>query len=249
MGIVAVRFQESPGLWDAIPDISAEVWPEYNTHGDVLNRYWPRLMEEFGAFQFALYDEEADEVLAEGHSAPCSWDRTEEGLGEGIDEMIAAAFESRERGEGPTALCALAAEVRPRFQGQGLAARMLLEMAAIARAHGLADLIAPVRPSLKERYPLAPIERYMTWRTPNGEPFDPWLRVHERIGGGIVRAAPHSMRITGTIAEWEEWTAMRFPDDGQYTFPRGLAPVSINRRTDSGAYWEPNIWVAHAIQT
>jgi hypothetical protein len=170
-------------------------------------------------------------------------------LGEGIDETIAAAFAGRERSERPTVLCALAAEVRPRFQGQGLAARMLLEMAAIAERHGLAHLIAPVRPSLKERYPLAAIERYMTWRRPNGELFDPWLRMHERVGGRIARAAPRSMRITGTIAEWEEWTGMRFPDDGQYTFPGGLAPVSINRRGDQGAYWEPNVWVVHAIES
>src|SRR5579884_2106037 len=113
MGIVAVRFQDRPELWDTMPDISAEVWPEYNTHGDVLNRYWPGLTDEFGAFQFALYDEEAGEVLAEGHTAPCAWDGTDAGLGEGIDEAIAAAFECRERGERPTAVCALAAEVRP----------------------------------------------------------------------------------------------------------------------------------------
>ena len=52
-----------------MPDISAEVWPQYNRHGDVLNRYWLRREEDFGAFQFALYDEDAGEVLAEGHTA------------------------------------------------------------------------------------------------------------------------------------------------------------------------------------
>jgi ribosomal protein S18 acetylase RimI-like enzyme len=48
-------------------------------------------------------------------------------------------------------LCALAAEVRPRFQGRGLANRMLDVMADLARDAGLAYLIAPVRPSLKDR--------------------------------------------------------------------------------------------------
>jgi GNAT superfamily N-acetyltransferase len=163
--------------------------------------------------------------------------------------MIAAAFEARECDQRPTAVCALAAEVRPRFQGRGLAARMLLEMAALARAHGLAHVIAPVRPSLKDRYPLTAIERYMTWRRPDGELFDPWLRVHARVGGRIARPAPRSLQITGTVAEWERWTAMDFPDDGEYTFPRGLAPVSIDRRADRGAYWEPNVWVVHAIQS
>ena len=56
------------------------------------------------------------------------------------------------------------------------------------------------------------------------------------------------MRITGTVAEWEEWTGMRFPDDGQYTFPAGLAPVEIDHRRDLGSYWEPNVWIIHTVQ-
>jgi hypothetical protein len=53
------------------------------------------------------------------------------------------------------------------------------------------------------------------------------------------------MRITGTVAEWEEWTGTRFPGDGQYTFPEGLAPVEIDREHDRGSYWEPNVWIVH----
>jgi hypothetical protein len=37
---------------------------------------------------------------------------------------------------------------------------MVQTMAALGAAHGLADLIAPVRPSWKKRYPLTAIERY-----------------------------------------------------------------------------------------
>ena len=31
------------------------------------------------------------------------------------------------------------------------------------------------------------------------------------------------MRISGTVAEWEEWTETAFPESGEYVFPRGLA--------------------------
>ena len=55
------------------------------------------------------------------------------------------------------------------------------------------------------------------------------------------------MHIVGTVAEWEEWTGMRFPDDGQYTFPAGLAPVEIDHGQDLGSYWEPNVWIVHTI--
>ena len=41
-------------------------------------------------------------------------------------------------------------------------------MAGLARDAGLAHLIAPVRPTLKDRYPTIPIERYARWMRPMG---------------------------------------------------------------------------------
>jgi hypothetical protein len=119
-------------------------------------------------------------------------------------------------------------------------------MGEIARRHGLTSLIAPVRPSWKERYPLIPIERYAEWRRPDGLLFDPWMRVHERLGATVLKAEPHSLRITGTVVEWETWTAMSFPESGDYWFPSGLTTVRIDRAGDSGSYWEPNVWMHHA---
>ena len=92
-------------------------------------------------------------------------------------------------------------------------------MSDIGRDAGLAHLIAPVRPSLKDRYPITPIERYLDWTRANGEPFDPWVRVHVRRGGTIAKPIPRSMQIVGTVAEWEQWTGMRFPGDGVVHVP------------------------------
>ena len=91
------------------------------------------------------------------------------------------------------------------------------------------------------------LERYADWRREDGLPFDPWLRVHARLGADVLRPEPESLRITGTVAEWEEWTAMAFPESGQYVFPGGLAPVAIDREADVGAYWEPNVWMRHDV--
>ncbi len=51
-------------------------------------------------------------------------------------------------------------------------------------------VIAPVRPTWKERYPLIPIERTSSWRRADGSHFDPWIRVHEVVGGEIIALAP-----------------------------------------------------------
>ena len=38
---------------------------------------------------------------------------------------------------------------------------------------------------------------------------------------------------------------MAFPETGEYVFPRGLAPLTIDREADTGLYFEPNVWVVH----
>jgi len=123
---------------------------------------------------------------------------------------------------------------------------MIGRMAEIGRDHGLDTLIAPVRPTLKQRYPLTPIERYLSWRRQDGTHLDPWLRTHERLGADIVKVAPESMRVSGTVAEWEAWTEMALPASGAYVVPGALAPIQIDRERDEGVYVEPNVWMVHS---
>ena len=118
-------------------------------------------------------------------------------------------------------------------------------MRSLAERHGLVHLVAPVRPSWKERYPITPIEDYIGWRRADGELLDPWMRVHERLGARVGAPLPESLRITGTVAEWESWTGLTFPASGDYVFPEGLAPVHIDVDADLGGYWEPNVWMIH----
>jgi GNAT superfamily N-acetyltransferase len=242
---VVVTTAERPDLADRV---DFNVWPEYNTKGDVLNRYWRRLYDVFPEFQFVLYDEDEDVVVAEGHTIPFAWDGTVDGLPAGIDGLVEDAFRLREEGGAPTALSALAIEIRPAVQGGGLSRSMIEAMAQMARERGLSDLVAPLRPSWKERYPLAPIQRYAQWKRADGLPFDPWIRTHVRLGGELLKPEAQSMRISGTVAEWEEWTEMAFPDSGEYVFPHGLAPLALDRERDVGLYFEPNVWVAHRVE-
>jgi hypothetical protein len=114
-----------------------------------------------------------------------------------------------------------------------------------ARAAGLGSMIAPVRPTLKERYPLIPIDRYLEWRREDGSHFDPWIRIHERVGGEIVAPAPESMLMRAPVADWEEWTDMRFPVDGEYVFPGALATLVVEGGI--GTHVEPNVWIRHGV--
>ncbi|MEO3973683.1 N-acetyltransferase [Streptomyces sp. CAU 1734] len=245
MATKIVNYSERPELWDKIPEVFAGVVPEYNLHGDINETHWNRLFDDFGDHQFILLDTETDDILGAGRSLPRTWDGTPEGLGTGLDESIADAFRDLDAGRKPTALCALGVEVAPAHQGRNLSSALLGRMKEIARADGLDHLIVPVRPIWKHRYPLVPIERYATWTRDDGEPFDPWIRAQVRIGGTIAATVEQSSRITGTVAEWESWTGMAFPEDGEYVFPQGLATLRVDRAEDRGSYWEPGVWIIH----
>jgi GNAT superfamily N-acetyltransferase len=148
-------------------------------------------------------------------------------------------------GRRPTALSALAAIVDPSQRGRGLARRVLETMADIARRHGLKTLVAPVRPTLKQHYPLTPMEKYVKWTRAGGACFDPWLQVHQRMGAEIMQVAPKAMVITDTVAKWQEWTGLRFPESGPYVVPGAFQPVTIDVRRNIGRYEEANVWMRH----
>lgn len=217
------------------------VWPEFGLHDPIVNRHWDDLYVRAPEFQFYLFDEDGDRVLAEGNAVPVVWDGTVQPAG--VDWAIPQV-----RLEGPaTTLCALQIMIRREAHGRGYSRLMLEAMIALARDHGLDGLVAPVRPTLKHRYPLAPIERYVEWRRPDGLLLDPWLRTHERLGAKVLGVAPASMTIPGTVAQWEAWTGLAFPESGEYVVEGALVPVRIDRERDQGLYVEPNVWMRHPI--
>jgi hypothetical protein len=233
--------RERPELIEPAWELTKGVLPEYNSHGDVLNRYWGRLTEERSDFQFHLLD--GAEILARARSIPIRWDGTLADLPKGIDGAIARGFDE----QGANVLCALVIMIPAAHQSRGLSRLAVEGMIGLARERGLEALIAPVRPSWKERYPLTPVERYAAWTRADGLPFDPWMRVHARLGAEILKPERESLRITGTVSEWESWTGMAFPESGEYVFPHGLAPLAVDRDADLGSYWEPNVWMRHAL--
>ena len=207
-------------------------WPEIVFHDQISNEYWGRLYAERGEFQFALIENGV--LLGEGNSVPVS----------GLPESWRAAFPNAFGGGAPDRLCAIAILIDPDHQGRGLSRLMLEHMRGLAYERGW-ELVAPVRPSLKHRYPLTPIERYVGWRRPDGLLFDPWLRSHERLGAEVFGIAPDSLVAEGTVSDFEEWTGLVFPESGSYVVPGALVPVEIDRDGGRGSYREPNVWMRH----
>ncbi len=234
--------EERPDLWEEAERTFPLVWPEYNLHGDMADRYFGALYPRHAHLQVLVHDAAAGRVVARGRAIPFRWDGTLDDLPAGIDAVGLRAIDDPTPS---TSLSALAIEVVPEHRNQGLSGVVLEAMGRAARRAGLAPLVAPVRPTRKEQYPLIPIGKYSRWRRDDGLPFDPWMRVHARLGGRILRPEPRSMRITGSVDEWQEWTGMELPDDGSYVFPGGLAPLTLAGSV--GRYWEPNVWMMHRV--
>lgn len=224
------------------------VWPEYMFHDRYAGVYWDEMIERFPEWQLYLLDE-SGEPVAVAQTLPCVWDGTLTGLPVGWAEGMAQAVEAARRGDPPNTLMAVEISIAPHYTGQGVSYTMLNNVRARATAAGYQAVIVAVRPSLKPRYPITPMERYCRWTRPDGLPFDPWLRAHVRVGGEILHMAHPSMVIEGTADEWEQWAGMRFPESGDYVVDGALVPVQIDRAMNFGRYVEPNVWVHHPITT
>jgi hypothetical protein len=237
-----VRYADRPDLLERRYDeLIRPTFPEYMNSNEPGGRYWGRLYTDFPDFQVALVD--GNELLAEAHAIPVPWDGTLDDLPSGWDEGFVRGMTSDRP---PSALMAIAISVALERQGQRLSTRMIQAFTGNARAAGLSSVIAPVRPTWKERYPLIAIERYIEWRRDDGSHFDPWIRIHERTGGKILAPAPNSMTIHLPVSEWEELTGMRFPANGEYVFPGGLATLTV--WDGIGTHIEPNVWVLHRVE-
>lgn len=240
MSLTFVTHPERPDLRET-EELWSE-WPEFMLHDDTADGRWGLLFERYPDFQFWGLDE-TGELVAKCNCVPVAFDPGD--LPEsGWREALRSAMDD---GLEPTLLCALQIQVARARRGAGLSALALAEMRRIGIAHGFADLVAPVRPTMKARYPLVPADRYAAWVREDGLPFDPWLRVHVRAGATLVRVCHESMHVPGTVAEWEEWTGMAFPESGRYVVPDALVPVEIDREADRGVYVEPNVWMHHRL--
>jgi hypothetical protein len=155
------------------------------------------------------------------------------------------AVEGRERGDRPDTMVMCGGIVSRSRTRQGLAGQLIAVLRDLAPGTGLTRVIAPVRPTLKPRYPLTPIETFVSWTRTDGAPLDPWLRTHWRLGGRIIATAPRSQTMTGTVEDWQSWTGMLFPSTGEYVIPDGLSTLQVDREHDRGTYVEPNVWVQH----
>lgn len=242
-----VTLDQRPDLIDAADKLASQsgAWPEFMLHDPVADKHFWRLYDTFPANQLVLLDDQGG-LAAMGNTIPVTWDGTLEDLpDEGWDAILERGVNNYNQHIAPNCVSAIQAVVATAYRGKGVSQHLVHAMRQIARQQGMNRLIAPVRPSLKHRYPLTFIERYLEWRHMDGSLFDPWLRTHARLGGRVLKVCPRSMTISAPVARWEQWTGMQFPDSGLYIVPGALYPISVVWDDNLATYIEPNVWMLH----
>ncbi|MBR1135923.1 MAG: hypothetical protein E6614_20490 [Bradyrhizobium sp.] len=190
-----------------------------------------------------------DEVVGRAFAVPFAFGA--EGRSElpdtGWDEVIRWGHEDRMLERRPTTMSALEIALLPKARVPGSSRAMLAALKDCARAKGFAELYAPVRPNQKHQLPRMPMRDYLQQRRPDGLLADSWLRTHLAIGGEIIKIAPCSMTIVGTLAEWTQWTGVTFDRSGEVELPNALVPVTASVAHDYAVYVEPNVWIRHVV--
>ncbi|TWE10287.1 N-acetyltransferase [Rudaeicoccus suwonensis] len=241
-----VTLAERPDLVPAMWQMGNN-WPTFMQQDRVGRDAFGQLPAVFPEWQQLLLDD--DRIVGRVNAIPFSWVGTDDDLpDDGWAGVIQRGFAARREGVPPTAISLLEARLVPALLGAGHARTMLEEMGSRVIAAGMRDLFGPVRPTGKHREPHRAMDDYARATRADGLPVDPWLRSHVRMGGRIVKVAPTSMAIAGSLSEWRDWTGLAFDASGPTVVPFACNPIHVDLEQDHAVYVEPNVWVHHDLR-
>jgi GNAT superfamily N-acetyltransferase len=218
-------------------------WPAFIGADALAAEHLPRVRETFGDLEVVLLRD--GHLVAAAWGVPIAWNGTPEDLPGGYSDALRRAVGDHQAGAQVDALVVCAAQVRPDATRRGLAATLITALADAGVQRGLHRVVAPLRPTLKHRYPLTAIQDYATWTRPDGLAVDPWLRTHHALGARTIAVTEASQVFTGTVSQWRAWTGTALPASGSYIVPEALAPLTVDHHADRGVLREPGIWVQH----
>jgi len=235
---------ELPAVCQAV---DATAYPAFMQHTD-LAPHWPSIYAAFPVTQFVMIDGRTGGHDAHGNMVPLAWECALTTLPPSAVVMVERALAMVDSGRPVTAYGALQVVVSPTAQRRGLSGRMLGEMAACAARLGAESLFAPIRPTQKDRYPQWPLASYASWTRADGLPLDPWHREHVRLGAAPAGVVDAWLTTSATLAHWEAWTGLRFPERGEYVVPGALVPMFADIEAGVGRYIEPHLWMHYRLR-
>jgi len=229
-------------LWKATDAMVERAYPAFMNHDATANRCFPLMYRMYPEWQQLALD--GDRPVGFFNSAPLPFTGSDADLPqEGWDWAIDLA--TRRTVVDPTLACGIQIVIDPELHGRGYARSLVAQMKANAAAMGCTRLYVPIRPTRKSEFPHESMADYARRIRDDGQPFDPWLRVHVSLGAHVLHPCERAMVIEGSIDEWKQWSGVSLSGDGRHIVTGALGPVTVDG--DRVTYVEPNLWLRHDL--
>lgn len=226
--------------------LDALTWPTFLLRDIQQAGSWSYVYDDFLDYQFAYFD--GNNLVGIGNAMGLKFDDDFDKLPEkGLDWAAEKSKSDKAAGLQPNLMVAIQIMLHPDYKNKGLSYMMVNTMKDIATANGLSNIALPVRPNMKSQHPLISIDEYITLKSDDGLPYDPWIRVHTKLGAKLIHPCHQSMYVSGTVQDWSEWTGMTFDQSGNFVVEGALMPVNIDIEKNIGEYIEPNVWMVHPV--
>lgn len=245
MSIVAVSLAERPELADRIGELESESFPEYVNAEPTWSECFPKILEAQAHLQIFIVDGKCDELLAVICHCQLSWDGDPTTL-PGYNQLLRETLVEDDTQQ-PNMLVGIMGIVPDKHRGKNVPEKLYMAMQKLAKDYNFDYITSPIRPTLKHLYPNYSTEEYLSWKTKDGRPFDPWIRTNMASDTECLGIAHDSIGVTASLEQWQEWCGMVFPVSGEYLIPGGHKLLKVDVENDSAFYGEDHVWYSYDL--
>ncbi|MCA4805437.1 hypothetical protein [Myroides odoratimimus] len=224
-----------------------DTFPAYLNADSIRNKYWNSMFTVFSTDQFIVLED--NNLVATIHCIPLHLTKTEFAKlpAGGWRWALEKSFADHERILKSNTWCCLSIFTNKSYPENEIHHYIMSNLKQIATQKKYQNIISPIRPKMKQHYPLQDTTNYSQWINNSGLPYDVEVRKHVINGAVIQGVCSSSFHIEGTIIQWEKWTGYTFQSTGEYILPMGLSTLKVNVELNKGEYIEPNIWMIYKV--
>jgi len=221
-----------------------KAFPPIISESPVIKKNWSKLEKYFPEYQQFLISSDG-QLVGFINAIPFHFQDPLDQLPQnGWDWMFEKGITDYENKLAPNYLGGLQVIVRMEYKKLGFSKEILNHAKTVFKSSNLLNLVIPIRPTKKHKFPEMPMSIYIDLKEHN-EIYDPWIRTHVKGGAQIIKICDQSMMMNGDIKFWESMLNREISESGKYKLDGALELITIDLENNWGQYIEPNIWIKY----